>query len=64
MPPHRSDEEATRPEQRVYDLACNDCAFERVVEGEIDEVLDVIEAHHDEYRTPTERHIVNTELRE
>lgn len=64
MPPHRSDEGTAQPERPVYDLACNDCEFERVVEGEIGEVLDVIEAHHDEYRTPEERHIVDTELRE
>jgi len=52
-----------RPAQGVYDLHCNDCGFERVVEGEIGEVLDVIEAHQAIHRTESERHIVDTELR-
>lgn len=53
-----------RLERGVYDLRCNDCGFERVVEGPIGEVLDVIEAHQAANRTATERHIVDTELRE
>jgi len=57
-------DEATAPPRRRYDLRCNDCAFARVVEGDVDDVLDVIEAHHEEYRSDGERHIVNTELRE
>lgn len=60
----RPDDATAQAERRRYDLQCNDCAFARVVEGNVDDVLDVIEAHHDEYRSPQERHIVNTELRE
>lgn len=50
--------------QRVYDLSCNDCRFERVVEGTIDDVFDVIENHHAAYRQGADLHIVNTELRD
>ena len=64
MADDRSSDEAAPPSRRRYDLRCNDCAFERVVEGDIDDVLDVIEAHHDEYRSEEERHVVNTELLE
>jgi len=60
----RPDDATARSKRRRYDLRCNDCAFSRVVEGNVDDVLDVIEAHHDEYRSDQERHIVNTELRE
>lgn len=49
--------------QRVYNLRCNDCTFERVVVGEIGDVLDIIEGHQEEYRQGDELHIVDTELR-
>ena len=65
MGEERPDDATARTKRRRYDLRCNDCAFARVVEGDIYEVLDVIEAHHDECRSADEeRHIVNTELLE
>ena len=50
-------------EEGVYDLRCNDCTFERVVVGEIGDVLDVIEAHQVVCRDGNDLHIVDTELR-
>ena len=50
------------PERRVYNLRCNDCTFERVVEGKVGDVLDIIEDHQEEYRQGKELHIVDTEL--
>ena len=49
--------------QRDYDLACNDCGFQTVVEGTIMDVLDVIEDHQATFRQGDELHIMDTELR-
>lgn len=59
----RNDMPAPR-KRKIYDLTCNDCAFERVVEGEIGDVLDVIEKHQAEHRKCDQHHIVDTVLRE
>ena len=47
----------------TYRLSCTDCAFERVmdVEVNVDDVYDVIEAHQAEYEADPADHFVNFE---
>ena len=46
---------------RAYELTCTDCAFTTMVEGDIDELYDVIEAHQDRMRNSPANHAVDFE---
>lgn len=45
----------------TFELACNDCPFERTVTGTIDDVLDVADEHREEFGDATGRHFVDFE---
>lgn len=44
-----------------YELSCSDCSFTTIVEGDIDELFDVIESHQAEADGHYADHFVNFE---
>ena len=58
-----TDVEATSPttQTMTYRLDCNDCDFERVIDVTIDDVLDVVEDHREEYEHDRSEHFVDFE---
>lgn len=55
----------TRTDQTVaprrYELHCVDCSFDSTVEGDVFAVLDVIDAHQEEYAVDALDHFVEFE---
>lgn len=55
----------TRTDERgaplTYELSCVDCPFERTVEGDAFQVLDVTDAHRKEHRDDAFDHFVEFE---
>ena len=47
-----------RDDDSVYELACTVCPFRTTVEGDVDGVLDAIEAHQDEVGNRVADHLV------
>lgn len=43
----------------TYRLNCTDCPFETTIREDSDDVIDVVEAHREEYRTTLTDHFVN-----
>lgn len=49
---------------RSYRLRCIDCEFARTFEGDVYEVLDVVDAHQDEHANDGRDHFVEFECEE
>lgn len=49
---------------RSYELRCVDCDFARTFEGDVFEVLDVVDAHQDEHEIDGHEHFVEFECEE
>lgn len=46
----------------LYELSCNDCAFQATVDGDLNEALDVANSHQEKRGRTTADHFVNFEL--
>ena len=46
---------------RSYELRCVDCAFEMTVEGDVFQVLDLVDAHQEKYAVDSNEHFVEFE---
>lgn len=46
---------------RSYELRCVDCAFEVTVEGDVFEVLNIVDAHQEKYAIDSYEHFVEFE---
>lgn len=47
----------------LYDLSCTECSFTTVVEGDDQDVFEVIDTHQEEAADPANEHFVNFEAR-
>lgn len=48
----------------LYELSCNDCAFEATVDGDLNEALEVANSHQEGHGFTRGDHFVDFELRE
>ena len=44
---------------RAYELTCTDCAFTTQVQGDVDEIYDVIEGHRERMENSPAEHFVD-----
>lgn len=56
-------EDEAGPSTGEYELACNDCGFTEIVEGDVDVVYDAVEAHVGKFGSGPQAHSVNFERR-
>jgi hypothetical protein len=47
----------------LYDLSCTECSFTTVVEGDDQDVYEVIDTHQEEAADPANEHFVNFQAR-